>query len=123
LPRQDAQGQRPFVKVPAKRYAKAIPPERYAKAIPSERYTKKTPDKCYTKKIPAERYAKAIPAKRYASAVGFSKHSTGIKPVTPNRGRNEMASLLQRAFSGYSGDCVRLWRFADIRFDFGHVRL
>jgi hypothetical protein len=80
-----AQGQRPVVKesVPAKRYAKAIPAKRYAKAIPDKRY------------------AKAIPDKRYAKAVGFSKHSTGIKPVTPNRGRNEMASLLQRAFSGY----------------------
>ena len=51
--------------------------------------------------VPAKRYAKAIPVNRYASAIGFSKHSTGIKPVTPNRGRNEMASLLQRAFSGY----------------------
>jgi len=82
---QEAQGQRPVVKksVPAKRYAKAIPAERYAKTIP------------------AKRYAKGIPDKRYASTIGFSKHSTGIKPVTPNRGRNEMASLLQRAFSGY----------------------
>ena len=91
---QEAQGQRPVVKesVPAKRYAKAISAKHYAKAIPAERYTKK---------IPAKRYAKAIPVNRYASAIGFSKHSTGIKPVTPNRGRNEMASLLQRAFSGY----------------------
>jgi hypothetical protein len=73
---QEAQGQRPVVKasVPAKRYAKAIPDKRYARAIPD---------------------------KRYASTIGFSKQSAGIKPVTPNRGHNEMASLLQRAFSGY----------------------
>src|SRR5262249_29296003 len=91
---QEAQGQRPVVKksVPAERYAKAIPAKHYAKAIPAKRYAKNTP---------AERYVKAIPAKRYASAVGFSKHSTGIKPGAPNQGRNEMASLLQRAFSGY----------------------
>jgi len=91
---QEAQGQRPVAKVsvPAKRYAKAIPDKRYAKAIPAKRYAKA---------IPAKRYAKAIPAKRYESTIGFSKHSTGIKPATPNRGRNEMASLLQRAFSGY----------------------
>jgi hypothetical protein len=69
--------------VPAKRYAKAIPAKHYAKAIPGKRY------------------AKALPAKRYASAFGFAKQSTRIKAATPNRGRTEMASLLQRAFSGY----------------------
>jgi hypothetical protein len=44
--------------------------------------------------------AKAVPAKRYASTIGFSRKSS---PTTskPNRGRTEMASLLQRAFSGY----------------------
>jgi len=91
---QEAQGQKLVVKesVAAKRYAKAIPAERYAKTIPAKRYAKAIPDK---------RYARAIPDKRYAATVGFSKHSTGIKPVTPNRGHNEMASLLQRAFSGY----------------------
>jgi hypothetical protein len=52
---------------------------------------------------PAERYAKARPAKRYANTVRSSKQSTRVKPVTakPIRGRTEMASLLQRAFSGY----------------------
>jgi hypothetical protein len=58
--------------------------------------------KRYAKAIPVKRYAKAIPVKRYADARS-SKQSTRVKPVTPKpiRGRTEMASLLQRAFSGY----------------------
>jgi hypothetical protein len=61
------------------------------------------PVKRYAKAIPVKRYAKAIPLKRYAKAVRSSKKSTGVKPVKPKpiRGRTEMASLLQRAFSGY----------------------
>ena len=81
---QEAQGQKPVarVSVPAKRYAKATAAKRYAKATA------------------AKRYAKAVPAKRYANAIGFSKKSS---PTTSERirGRTEMASLLQRAFSGY----------------------
>lgn len=52
--------------------------------------------------VPAKRYAKAIRAKRYADTRS-SKQSTRVKPVTskPIRSRTEMASLLQRAFSGY----------------------
>jgi hypothetical protein len=72
---QEAQGQKPVAEVsaPAKRHAKATA---------------------------AKRYAKAVPAKRYASTIGFSRKSS---PTTskPNRGRTEMASLLERAFSGY----------------------
>jgi hypothetical protein len=53
--------------------------------------------------VPAKRYAKAIPVKRDAKTIRSWKKSTGVKPVKPKRlrGRNEMASLLQRAFSGY----------------------
>jgi hypothetical protein len=53
--------------------------------------------------VSAKRYAKALPVKRYASAVRSSKQSTRVKQVAarPIRGRTEMASLLQRAFSGY----------------------
>jgi hypothetical protein len=53
--------------------------------------------------VPAKRYAIAIPAKHYANTIRSSKKSTGVKPVKPKpiRGRTEMASLLQRAFSGY----------------------
>jgi hypothetical protein len=60
------------------------------------------PDKRYAKAIPIKRYAKAIPVKRYADTRS-SKQSTRVKPVTPKpiRGRTELASLLQRAFSGY----------------------
>ena len=72
---QEAQRQKPAVKV-------SVPAERYAKATP------------------VKRYAKATPVKRYASAIRPSNQSTRAKPVTP-RGRTEMASLLQRAFSGY----------------------
>jgi hypothetical protein len=72
---QEAQAQSPVAQdsVPVKRYAKA------------------------------ERYAKAIPVKRYAKAIRSSKQSTRVKPVKqkPIRGRTELASLLQRAFSGY----------------------
>ena len=52
--------------------------------------------------VRVKRYAKAIPVKRYADARS-SKQTTRVKPVTPKpiRGRTEMASLLQRAFSGY----------------------
>ena len=75
---QEAQKQRPVAQV-------SVPVKRHAKAIP------------------VKRYAKALPAKRYAIANRFSEKSSRIKPVTPNpiRGRTEMASLLQRAFSGY----------------------
>ena len=72
---QEAQAQSPVAQdsVPVKRYAKA------------------------------ERYAKAIPVKRYANTIRSSKQSTRVKSVTPKpiRGRTELASLLQRAFSGY----------------------
>ena len=52
--------------------------------------------------VPTKRHAKATPAKRYANNVR-SKQSTRVKQVTakPIRSRTEMASLLQRAFSGY----------------------
>jgi hypothetical protein len=45
----------------------------------------------------------SVPAKRYANTIRSSKKSTGVKPVKPKpiRGRTEMASLLQRAFSGF----------------------
>jgi hypothetical protein len=81
---QDAHEQRPVanVSVPAKRYAKAIPLKRYAKAIP------------------VKHYAKAVPVKRYANAVRSSKRSVQVKQVAVG-GHTEMASLLQRAFSGY----------------------
>ena len=48
--------------------------------------------------LPVERYAKTIPVKRYAKANRSSKQSITPKPI---RGRTELASLLQRAFSGY----------------------
>ena len=51
-------------------------------SVPVKRYAK------------AERYAKAIPVKRYAKANRSSR-----QPIT--HGRTELASLLQRAFSGY----------------------
>jgi hypothetical protein len=53
--------------------------------------------------VPAKSYAKAIPVKRYANTIRSSKQSTRVNPVTqkPIRGRTELASLLQRAFSGY----------------------
>jgi hypothetical protein len=72
---QEAEGQKPVAEVPAlaKRHAKAAA---------------------------ANRYAKAVPAKRYASTIGFSRKSSPAASK-PNRGRTEMASLLQRAFSGY----------------------
>ena len=71
------------------------------KQIPVAKVT--VPVKRYAKAIPVKRYAKALPAKRYAIANRFSEKSSRVKPVTPNpiRGRTEMASLLQRAFSGY----------------------
>src|SRR4029079_6093808 len=61
------------------------------------------PAKSYAKTIPAKRYAKAIPVKRYANTIRSSKQSTRVNPVTqkPIRSRTELASLLQRAFSGY----------------------
>jgi hypothetical protein len=71
---QEAQKQRPVAKA-------SVPPKRYAKAIP------------------VKRYAKVIPAKRYADAVRSSRRSIQVKQIV--RGRTEMASLLQRAFSGY----------------------
>jgi hypothetical protein len=53
--------------------------------------------------VPAKSYAKAIPVKRYANTIRSSKQSTRVNPVTqkPIRSRTELASLLQRAFSGY----------------------
>jgi hypothetical protein len=53
--------------------------------------------------IPGKRYAKAIPIKNYAKTVRSSKRSTRVIPVAskPIRGQTEMASLLQRALSGY----------------------
>ena len=72
---QEAQKQRPVAKA-------SVPPKRYAKAIP------------------VKRYAKVIPAKRYANNVRSSKRSMQAKQVAVG-GRTEMASLLQRAFSGY----------------------
>ena len=53
--------------------------------------------------VPAKRDGKASPAKRYANNLRSSKQSSRVKPVTtkPIRSRTEMASLLQRAFSGY----------------------
>jgi hypothetical protein len=53
--------------------------------------------------VPAKSYAKAIPVKRYANTIRSSKQSTRVNPVTRKsiRSRTELASLLQRAFSGY----------------------
>jgi hypothetical protein len=53
-------------------------------------------------RVSVKRYAKAFPVKRYANSVR-SKQSSRVKQVAvrPIRGRTEMASLLQRAFSGY----------------------
>jgi len=51
--------------------------------------------------VSAKRYAKTVPVKRNASTVRSSKQATRFQPATPFRGRTEMASLLQRAFSGY----------------------
>jgi hypothetical protein len=52
--------------------------------------------------VPVKRYAKAIPVKRYANTIRSSKQSTRVKSVTPKPiRRTELASLLQRAFSGY----------------------
>jgi hypothetical protein len=50
---------------------------------------------------PTKRYAKARPEKRHANS--SSKQSTRVEQATvkPTRSRTEMASLLQRAFSGY----------------------
>ena len=61
------------------------------------------PAKSYAKAFPVKRYAKAIPVKRYANTIRSSKQSTRVNPVTqkPIRSRTELASLLQRAFSGY----------------------
>jgi len=61
------------------------------------------PAKRYAKTIPLKRYAKANPVKRYANAVRSSKASMRVKQIADRRGggRTEMASLLQRAFSGY----------------------
>ena len=75
---QEAQGQSPAAEA-------SVPAESYAKAIP------------------VKRYAKAIPVKRYANTIRSSKQSTRVNPVTqkPIRSRTELASLLQRAFSGY----------------------
>jgi hypothetical protein len=56
--------------------------------------------KRYAKAAPAKRYAKAVPVKRYANAVRPSKRSMQAKQIARG-GRTEMASLLQRAFSGY----------------------
>ena len=80
---QQAQGQKPATQsVPTKRYAKAVPVKRYAKAVP------------------VKHYAEAAPVRRYAKAVRSSKRSMQVKQIARG-GRTEMASLLQRAFSGY----------------------
>ena len=53
-------------------------------------------------RVSVKRYAKAFPVQRHANSVR-SKQSSRFKQVAvrPIRGRTEMASLLQRAFSGY----------------------
>jgi len=53
--------------------------------------------------VPVKRYAKAVPVKRYENIRRSSKQSTHVKQVAarPIHGQSEMASLLQRAFSGY----------------------
>jgi hypothetical protein len=56
--------------------------------------------KRYAKALPVKHYAKAVPVKRYASTIRWSKQSMRVKRVAAG-GRTEMASLLQRAFSGY----------------------
>jgi hypothetical protein len=56
--------------------------------------------KRYARALPVKRYAHAVPVKRYANAVRSSKRSMQVKQVARG-GRTEMASLLQRAFSGY----------------------
>ena len=58
------------------------------------------PAKRYAKALPVKHYAKAVPVKRYANAVRSAKRSMQVKQVAVG-GRTEMASLLQRAFSGY----------------------
>src|SRR6516162_49222 len=59
--------------------------------------------KRYAKALPVKHYAKAVPVRRYASTIRWSKQSIRVKQVAVNpiAGRTEMASLLQRAFSGY----------------------
>jgi hypothetical protein len=54
-------------------------------------------------RVSVKRYAKAVPVKRYANSIRLSKQSMRVKQVAvkPNAGHTEMASLLQRAFSGY----------------------
>ena len=56
--------------------------------------------KRYAKALTANHYAKAAPVRRYANAGRSSKRSMQVKQVARG-GRTEMASLLQRAFSGY----------------------
>ena len=53
-------------------------------------------------RVSVKRYAKAFPVQRHANSVR-SKQSSRVKQVAvrPIRGHTEMASLLQRAFSGY----------------------
>jgi hypothetical protein len=55
------------------------------------------------KPVSVKRYAKALPVKRYANSIRSSKGSMRVKQIVDRRGggRSEMASLLQRAFSGY----------------------
>jgi hypothetical protein len=55
------------------------------------------------KPVSVKRYAKALPVKRYANSIRSSKGSMRVKQIADRRGggRSEMASLLQRAFSGY----------------------
>ena len=55
--------------------------------------------KRYAKALTANHYAKAAPVRRYANAGRSSKRSVQVKQFAG--GRTEMASLLQRAFSGY----------------------
>ena len=56
--------------------------------------------KRYAKALPVKHYATAAPVRRYANAVRSSKRSMQVKQIARG-GRTEMASLLQRAFSGY----------------------
>jgi hypothetical protein len=56
--------------------------------------------KRYAKALPVKHYAKAALVRRYANAVRSSKRSVQVKQVAVG-GHTEMASLLQRAFSGY----------------------
>jgi hypothetical protein len=72
----------------ASQEAQAQSPVASQESVPVKRYTK------------AERYAKAIPSKRYAKAERYAKANRSSRQSITH-GRTELASLLQRAFSGY----------------------